>query len=200
MDNDVFYNYIDWTLEVQPRPFYVGKGKYHRTKLRERNAYWKNIVAKYGWRREIVLATKDEKFALEEEKRRIAELGTFEDGTPGRWGANLTEGGEGRSGNRAPKSDEHKAKIRAARIGKCKGADHPMFHEHPRRKLSASDVERIKCCPADVTNEELAKQFRVVPRHICDIRVGKIWCHIRPELNLHPSVFYRWHNGYTVKR
>lgn len=94
----VFFNYVDWTLENPPRAFYVGKGKLKRTQQRERNVYWKNIAAKHGWRREVVLATKDESFAFNEERRRIAELGTFEDGTPGRWGANLTEGGEGVSG------------------------------------------------------------------------------------------------------
>lgn len=97
MDN-VFFNYIDWTLEENPRPFYVGKGKIKRVQQRERNAYWKNIAAKHGWRREVVYVTKDEAHAFEEEKRRILEQGTFEDGTPGRWGANLSEGGEGPSG------------------------------------------------------------------------------------------------------
>jgi hypothetical protein len=97
---EVFFNYIDWTLEDIPRSFYVGKGKLKRISQRERNAYWRNIAAKHGQRREVVLATKDEAFAFEQEKRLIVELGTFEDGTLGRWGANLTEGGEGVSGRK----------------------------------------------------------------------------------------------------
>jgi len=93
----IFFVYVDYTLD-ENLPFYVGKGQIARLQKRERNAYWKNIAVKHGWRREIMLATKDESFAFEEEKRRIAELSTFEDGTPGRWGANLTKGGEGISG------------------------------------------------------------------------------------------------------
>lgn len=96
--SDVFFVYIDWTFDENPRAYYVGKGKLIRIKQRERNAYWKNIATKHGWRREIVLATKDEQFAFSEEIRHIAELGTFENGEPRRWGANLSEGGEGQSG------------------------------------------------------------------------------------------------------
>lgn len=107
----IFFVYIDWMLEKQARPFYVGKGTQKRLYKRKRNVYWQNIAAKYGWRREVVLATKDESFAFEEEKRRIAELGTFEDGTPGRWGANLTEGGEGPSG--AIVSEQTRIRLRA---------------------------------------------------------------------------------------
>ncbi len=93
---DIFFVYVDRTTDG--RPFYVGKGKSRRVKMNERNAYWRNIAAKHGQQREVVLATRDEAFAFEQEKRLIIELGTFEDGTPGRWGANLTEGGEGPSG------------------------------------------------------------------------------------------------------
>lgn len=125
----IFFNYVDWTLEDVPRPFYVGKGKLPRVQLHERNAYWKNIATKFGWRREIVLATKDEQFAFEEEKRRIAVLGTFEDGTPGRWGANLTEGGEGPSGRKH--SQERKDAISA------------FMRQRKREPLSQESKERI---------------------------------------------------------
>jgi hypothetical protein len=126
--NHIFFNYVDWTLEDVPRPFYVGKGKIERVQKRERNAYWKNIAAKYGWRREVVFATKDEQFAFEEEKRRILELGTFEDGTFGRWGANLTKGGEGASGYRH----------RPEHIQSLTGTSNPFFG----KKHSLDSIER----------------------------------------------------------
>ena len=131
----IFFIYIDWTLEEIPRAFYVGKGVYGRVHKRERNIYWKNIVIKYGWRREVIFATKSESFAFEQEKRLIAELGTFEDGTLGCWGANLTEGGEGFYGGKhttetreaigyaqrgKPKSDETRRRMSEAWKGKPK--------------------------------------------------------------------------------
>lgn len=163
----VFFVYVDLTQEQSPRPFYVGKGSLERTKTKHRNRYWKNIAAKYGWQREIVLATKDEAFVFEEEIRRIAELGTFENGTPGRWGANLSEGGEGPSGyiqspeqlelNRqkhigsnnpmfgTKQSEEARARNRALSSGSGnlmygkRGSDHPAYgYKHEK-----SFIERV---------------------------------------------------------
>jgi hypothetical protein len=56
----VFYTYIDLTLEDVPRAFYVGKGVISRVRKRERNVYWQNITAKYGWRREVVFTNGEE--------------------------------------------------------------------------------------------------------------------------------------------
>lgn len=122
---NVYFAYVDWTLEASPRVFYVGKGNLKRTQKRERNTYWKNIAAKHGWRREVLLATKDESFAFEEEKRHIAEFGTFEDGTLGRWGANLTEGGEGASGYKHTQETRQKlSEMREGKIPWNKGVTH----------------------------------------------------------------------------
>ncbi len=99
MTSKVFFIYLDWTLEKIPRRFYVGKGCYNRVHNKNpRNPYWASIAKKYGLRREVVLATLDETFSFIMEKSWIAEYGTFENGLTGRWGANLTEGGEGPSG------------------------------------------------------------------------------------------------------
>jgi hypothetical protein len=46
----IFFVYIDWTLEDVPRSFYIGNGVFARVQKHERNAYWKNIAAKYGWK------------------------------------------------------------------------------------------------------------------------------------------------------
>lgn len=97
----IFYVYVDHTMDAN-RPFYVGKGQLDRVRLKERGQHWKAIVNKHGWCREtcrtIVLGTKDEQFAFDEEVRLIAEFGTHQDGSSARWGANKTRGGEGSSG------------------------------------------------------------------------------------------------------
>lgn len=101
LHNSVFFVYLDITLDE--RVFYVGKGLLHRVQLRERrNVHWKHIAVKHGWRREVVLATKDEKFAFDEEKRLIREHKTFYGAPDYAWGANKTEGGEGATGYKHP--------------------------------------------------------------------------------------------------
>lgn len=94
----IFFVYIDSTLEEASRPFYIGKGNKRRVAKRERNTHWKHIAEKHGWRREVVLATRDEQFAFDEEKRLIREHKTFYGAPDYVWGANKTEGGEGVAG------------------------------------------------------------------------------------------------------
>lgn len=93
--NKIFFVYLDWTLEDIPRCFYVGKGDVKRVKRRERNVYWKNIATKFGWRREKILATRDETYSYEQEIDWIARMRTYEGAGEGCWGANLTIGGSG---------------------------------------------------------------------------------------------------------
>ncbi len=95
-----FCVYFDWTLEDQPRVFYVGKGNQNRINdNKRRNRYYKNIAKKYGVRREIALEFDDEDEALDSEIRLIQERKTYVYGGEGFWGANMTLGGEGRSGS-----------------------------------------------------------------------------------------------------
>lgn len=129
----VFYTYVDWTLEDPPRAFYVGKGTEKRLNERERNAYWKHIAAKYGWRREPLFATKDEAYALVQEILGILELKTFENGVLDRWGANLTAGGEGITGHR--RSEITRLKISQS-ISGCN-------HYNYGRRLSLSTREKL---------------------------------------------------------
>jgi len=152
----VWYVYVDYTLN-EDRPFYVGKGNKERVKKRERNVHWKNIVTKHGWdlsKRKIILVIKDEQFSLEQERVWIAKLGTFEDGTLGRWGANRTQGGEStasmsgeknwmfnRSGDKHPRfgikhTPQSIEKNRAANTG----ANHRFFG----KKRPASVAEKIR--------------------------------------------------------
>jgi hypothetical protein len=130
--NRVFFIYLDWTLEVEPRCFYVGKGDEARVKKRERNEYWRAIAAKYGWRREKILGTIDEVYAYEQEIEWIAQMRTYEGAGDGCWGANLTIGGSGVMTGRKH-SEMTLAKMRGENhhcFGKF-GQDHPWFgHRH----------------------------------------------------------------------
>lgn len=129
--SDVFFIYLDLTLDG--RVFYVGKGLLNRVQLRERrNTHWKHITEKHGWKREVILATKEEVHALEEEKRLIREYKTFYGHPDYVWGANKTEGGEGTSGHK--RSPESIIKQRLAQTGKKRGPieklagkNHPQF-------------------------------------------------------------------------
>lgn len=94
------YVYVDYRLD-NDEPFYVGKGRLCRTHdFKQRNYVWHDIVAKYGVRREVVLGTYDEQFALDEEVRLIFELKTRDYFG----GANRCDGGKGPPGYRHTKS------------------------------------------------------------------------------------------------
>lgn len=114
---NIFFIYLDKTNKN--RVFYVGKGKIKRTKnITKRNKLWHRIAAKYGHKREIIFATKDESFAFLLEIKLIKEYKTFAKScnNGSGWGANLTEGGQGVSGRVV--SIETKEKLRKAHTGK----------------------------------------------------------------------------------
>lgn len=95
-----FAAYVDWTLEDQPRPFYVGKGNQDRVNERvRRNRYYINIAKKYGVQRRVVMENDDENVVFAMETQLIQEHKTYVYGGPEFWGANMTLGGEGRSGS-----------------------------------------------------------------------------------------------------
>lgn len=121
MTTSVFYVYEHWRLD-RDECFYVGKGKGIRAyKMRDRNAHHRAIMGKLsreGSGMEVRMVatglTEDEAFALEVE--RIAfwrEAGVDL--------ANRTNGGDGVSGLQM--SDEAKAKMSAAKIGKKQDPD-----------------------------------------------------------------------------
>ena len=121
MTTSVFYVYEHWRLD-RDECFYVGKGKGIRAyKMRDRNAHHRAIMGKLareGSGMEVRMVatglTEDEAFSLEVE--RIAfwrEIGIDL--------ANRTNGGDGVSGLKM--SDEAKAKMSAAKIGKKQDPD-----------------------------------------------------------------------------
>ena len=84
-----FYTYAHINKETN-KIFYIGKGtKYRFIDTNKRNAYWKNIVSKYGFKAEILAYWDSEKAALDHEKLLIS---CFRD--MGYKLANLTDGGE----------------------------------------------------------------------------------------------------------
>lgn len=110
----IYYVYVDWTTEEVPRAFYVGKGNEKRiVDFSDRNNHWRSIRDKYGCNRTILLGTKEESFAFEIEKQKIAFYKTYKaawkDGSG--WGANFTLGGDGVSGRtREVMSNEERAR------------------------------------------------------------------------------------------
>lgn len=102
----VYVHRIPETNEI----FYVGKGRGYRYSTRSgRNKFWHNIVNKYGFTYEIVLSNLTEIQSLEIEQDFIKFYGRSNNQT-GRL-VNATDGGEGLSGIKSPRSDKRKYKF-----------------------------------------------------------------------------------------
>jgi hypothetical protein len=113
--DQTYYVYEHWRLD-KDECFYVGKGKGNRAYIRSgRGSHWHNIIHKLerigsAYEVRIVRTGLTEKEAFALEKERIAFWRDKVDL------ANKTDGGDGVSGLKM--SDEAKAKMRAAKIGK----------------------------------------------------------------------------------
>lgn len=111
-----FYTYAHFRPNGQI--FYIGKGSNLRAWTTRRNAYWKQIVKKNkGFEVKILSYWKTEEEAFEHEKFLISCLKNINIKL-----ANLTNGGEGRSGSIL--SNETKRKMSMAKIGKKKTLQH----------------------------------------------------------------------------
>lgn len=104
----MFYVYVDWTLEDEPRPFYVGMGSSKRVRnLSSRNTLHKNISEKYGHTRHVEFETEIRDEALLKEIELISHYKTyFYDESS--WGCNFTIGGDGTTGHTMIMSDDHR--------------------------------------------------------------------------------------------
>lgn len=113
----MFYVYEDWTTEVEPRCFYVGKGSSNRVKYMKRNEQHKSIAKLLGQRRVVVLSTQNEFEAFDIEKKLIAEHHTHaRDPLYNGVGCNKTIGGQGIVGRVV--SEETRRKISLSKTGK----------------------------------------------------------------------------------
>lgn len=192
---NVFFVYIDWTLENLPRAFYIGKGLLDRVQTQERNNdHWRNIAAKHGFRREVILATKDESYAFVQEILGILEHGTFCGSTQHRWGANKTAGGEGCTGHRftwteiqrdkkrgdnnASKRQVVRDKIRRTLLlsRPLTGIRKPLSTLEKRSKITRLQAEEIRTrCAAGETQQSLAVEFGLAKCSINNIVHGRKW-------------------------
>jgi len=143
----MYFTYVDWTLEKQPRPFYVGKGNAQRVKRLFRNSLHRHIATTHGMRREIVLETLIEAAAFKHEEQLIRELHTHvSEGS----GANFTWGGEGASGRIV--SFETRKAISEALMGH-------VVSEETRHKMSCA-VNTWLNLPESRTKLSLAQKRR----------------------------------------
>jgi len=96
----MYYTYIDWTDEINPRPFYVGKGSSNRIRVPERNQKHKHVRKSFGFKRQIVFSSEKEIECLEKEIQLISELHTFylDENSDKEIACNFTLGGDGTSG------------------------------------------------------------------------------------------------------
>ena len=151
------------------QPFYIGIGKTEKRAYdtHSRNKHWQGIVNKYGYKVQIMLDDLTWEQACEKERefiqlygRKDLGLGTL---------VNLTDGGDGVIG--VVFSEEHKAKIGAALIGKPKSEEakanmcKPKSEEHVAkmraalkgRKLSEEHKAKVS---AAMTGRVLSEEWR----------------------------------------
>ena len=112
----MFLVYEDWTLEPNPRCFYVGKGTHRRVRLLKRNGVHTKIANHFGINRIVVFETENEHEALSLEAQKIIEHKTYVHANDYVFGANFTMGGDGVTGKRH--SPESKARIIKALTGR----------------------------------------------------------------------------------
>jgi hypothetical protein len=96
----IYFVYVDYTqclIFGEFRPYYVGIGNSSRVRYPTRNDYHVYLAEMCGFRREVIICSKDLEFIFEQEIRLIAEFKTLFD-EPDHityWrGANLTRGGQ----------------------------------------------------------------------------------------------------------
>jgi hypothetical protein len=169
-----WYVYVDYTTEIEPRAFYVGKGNSSRVKNKRRNKHHKFVSHHLGLRREIVFETLDENQAFDYEIYLIKELDTFNPSfrlSLDDIRCNKTIGGEGISN---PSSEIRKIISERTRIGMNKpgvrqrlsdAASNRVVSKQTRQKLSASS----KVSRTSEVRERISKKLtgrRVSSEHL----------------------------------
>ena len=158
----MYYVYVDWTTEEFPRPFYVGKGNFNRTRRLCRNQFHGRIAKKYGLKREIIFESEDENLCLFKEIEAISSLKTFvNDENYNSIGCNFTIGGEGTSGHKY--SEESRKILSESRKG---------------IKFSQDHVEKIRIALKgrkipDEVKEKMSRSHKGKKPAACDLNIGK---------------------------
>lgn len=135
-----FYTYAHINPTTN-KVFYIGKGKANRvTQVAKRNQHWKNIVAKHGFKSEILAYWDSEQAALDHEELLIS---CFRD--MGYKLANKADGGKVNSGWKH--SDEYKEFMKSVNKGKIVSAETKeklriAALNRPKRILSEAHKEK----------------------------------------------------------
>ena len=164
----MYYVYVDWTLEPNSRPFYVGKGDAKRVRSLQRNRHHTFVAKHLGIRREVILETHDELTAFEVKIQKIVELDTFDPSyklTLTNIRCNKTKGGEGASGfclssPRPSITDVTRRRLSESHRGKVFTNDHcEKLRESAKRRPSKSQETRTKISASKrgVSNVRLQK-------------------------------------------
>jgi hypothetical protein len=150
-----FYTYLH-IRKSDSKVFYVGKGRGRRANSTHgRSNYWQRVVNKHGFSAEILSFWETEDEAFEHEKLLI--LCFKEMKAPL---VNMTDGGEGASGNypsdetrqkmslshlgkKMPKSPEHRVKISKSLQGKSPGNKGKSPSDETRRLQSIAKIGRV---------------------------------------------------------
>ena len=158
----MYYVYVDWTTEEFPRPFYVGKGNFNRTRRLNRNILHGRIAKKYGLKREVIFESEDEKLCLSKEIETISSLKTFvNDKEYNGIGCNFTIGGEGTSGHKY--TEESRRLLSESKRG------FQFSEEHIEKIRNALKGRRL---PDDV-REKMSRSHEGKRPAACDLNIGK---------------------------
>lgn len=158
----MYYVYVDWTTEEFPRPFYVGKGNFNRTRRQHRNQFHSRIAKKHGFKRKIIFESEDENLCLIKEIETISSLKTFvNDENYNGIGCNFTIGGEGTSGHKY--SEESRKILSESRKGIQFSQDHV---EKIRIALNGRKIP-------DEVKEKMSRSHKGKKPAACDLNIGK---------------------------
>jgi hypothetical protein len=154
----MFYTYAHYKPDNSV--FYIGKGRGHRAHAKDnRNQHWKNVVAKHGFKVEILSGWDKETDALLHEQFLIACFRGM-----GYQLANITDGGEGISGHKH--SDTSKAKM-------CNFQK--VFQNTERMKaVRVSNGEKSKTPERRQKQSEFVRQYMADPKNREHSRLGAL--------------------------
>jgi len=162
--------------------FYIGKGKGNRLNFKHgRSAYWNRIVAKHGFKAEIIINFETEQEAFKYEILLIEGFKASELSL-----CNLTRGGEGMSGYKHSK--EAKEKISVARNNMSEetrikiGDASRKRSKESRAKMSAAKIGKVVSEETKAKMKNAAKNKILSEEHKINIgaaRKGKPWSEAR---------------------